>query len=69
MTELHGVQSIATGQFCTDCGDYIGEPTGTPRQCTTCEQRTDDLAAEWDAKVAQMEVEEAERLDAEEATR
>lgn len=36
-TELHGVQSIANGQFCTDCGVYLGKPSGRPEQCRKCE--------------------------------
>lgn len=34
--EIHGVQSIANGQFCTDCGVYLGKPSGHPEQCRKC---------------------------------
>lgn len=36
-TELHGVQSIALGQFCTDCGTDLGVASGQPTRCQKCE--------------------------------
>ena len=28
---------ISSGEFCTDCGDYIGRPIARPRICQACE--------------------------------